>query len=259
MSSAQSGVSIKKEFPGKIRIGETLKANGSALGYSAVFKIKTAGVDFLGQLAIQTTPFAVSLEIFNENYFACFETDKDVLERAIIKNILHELQGRVNLPNPVSNALKTPAVPKNPVWAEETRPPQIHDNKETPELASIFDRLNREYFGGGITATIHWGKNKKGANSRSFRFGSYNSENRVIRISPRLRQSFVPFSVLELTVYHEMCHQFAPPVKRNGRRLAHHSEFKMKEKEYANYLEAKNWEKTNWSKLLAPMETGGGV
>ncbi len=249
---------MKNESPGKISVGKMREANGSTPGYSAVFKVKTASAEFLGQLGIQTSPHAVSLEMFNENYFDCFNTSREVLERAIIQNLLDQLQKRNNLPGPVAGVLKTFRSALTPVRTDKIRLPQNYDNKETPQLANIFDRLNREYFGGDIEATIRWGKNRKGPNRRSFRFGSYDSKKRVIRINPRLNQSFVPLSVLELTVYHEMCHQYAPPVKRNGRQYAHHSEFKRKEKEFANYLEAKNWEKENWSLLLTPMEMGVG-
>ena len=69
---------------------------------------------------------------------------------------------------------------------------------------------------------------------------------------PRLKQSLVPIYVLEFTLYHEMCHQFAPSYKRNGSWQSHHSEFRKKEKEYKNFKDARNWEKNNWHKLLLP-------
>ena len=53
---------------------------------------------------------------------------------------------------------------------------------------------------------------------------------KVIRVHPRLKQDFVPVHVLELTIYHEMCHQFAPSYKKNGSWQSHHPEFKKKEK-----------------------------
>ncbi|MCH8157848.1 MAG: hypothetical protein IID18_08905, partial [Nitrospinae bacterium] len=73
-----------------------------------------------------------------------------------------------------------------------------------------------------------------------------------IRIHPRLQQDFVPRSVLELTLYHEMCHQWAPVKRKKGMWRAHHPEFKKKEREYRLYDEAHAWEKENWKKLLGP-------
>jgi len=92
--------------------------------------------------------------------------------------------------------------------------------------------------------------NKK--NLTSFRFGSYDPEKKLIRIHPRLQQYFVPLSVLELTVYHEMCHQWAPMKRKKGMWVAHHPQFKRKEREYCFYDEALSWEKKNWKKLMGP-------
>ncbi len=101
---------------------------------------------------------------------------------------------------------------------------------------------------------VEWGKDSKTPNRRSFSFGSYDARKKLIRLHPRLKQEFVPFTVLELTIYHEMCHQFLPPVKRNGAWQTHNKQFKLKEREYRNYREAMAWEKANWAKLLAPIK-----
>ena len=105
---------------------------------------------------------------------------------------------------------------------------------------------------GKIQATVKWGRDVKTQNKRGFRYGSYDENKKLIRLHPRLKQEFVPFYVLELTLYHEMCHQFAPSYKKNGLWQSHHPEFKKKEKEYRNFKDARNWEKNNWHKLLLP-------
>ena len=120
------------------------------------------------------------------------------------------------------------------------------------DINSIFDRLNDEYFNGKIKATVKWGRDVKTKNKTGFRYGSYDENKKLIRVHPRLKQDFVPVHVLELTIYHEMCHQFAPSYKKNGSWQSHHPEFKKKEKEYKNFKEARNWEKNNWHKLLLP-------
>ena len=108
------------------------------------------------------------------------------------------------------------------------------------------------YFNGNINATVKWGRDVKTKNKSGFRYGSYDESKKLIRVHPRLKQDFVPIHVLELTIYHEMCHQFAPSYKKNGSWQSHHSEFKKKEKEYKKFKEARNWEKNNWHKLLLP-------
>ena len=117
-----------------------------------------------------------------------------------------------------------------------------------------FERFNDEYFSNQIQAKIRWGRNIKSRNKSGFRYGSYDEQKKVIRIHPRLKQNFVPICVLELTIYHEMCHQYAPSYKRNGTWQSHHPEFKKKEREYKNFKEARKWEKHNWHRLLLPSE-----
>ncbi|MFQ5483372.1 MAG: SprT-like domain-containing protein, partial [Nitrospinaceae bacterium] len=121
------------------------------------------------------------------------------------------------------------------------------------DLESLFNRLNEDYFQGNLQARIEWGRETKLPNRRTLRFGSFDARKNLIRIHPRLKQDFVPLPVLELTVYHEMCHQFLPPVKRHGNWQTHHRDFKKKEKEYRDYREAMRWEKTHWAKLLVPV------
>ena len=103
-----------------------------------------------------------------------------------------------------------------------------------------------------IKAAVKWGRDVKTKNKTGFRYGSYDENKKLIRVHPRLKQDFVPVHVLELTIYHEMCHQFAPSYKKNGSWQSHHPEFKKKEKEYKNFKKARNWEKNNWHKLLLP-------
>ena len=100
---------------------------------------------------------------------------------------------------------------------------------------------------------MKWGKNVNKKNLTSFKFGSYDPEKKLIRIHPRLQQDFVPRPVLELTMYHEMCHQWAPMKRKKGMWVAHHPQFKQKEREYRFYEEARTWEKKNWKKLMRPV------
>ena len=49
-----------------------------------------------------------------------------------------------------------------------------------------------------------------------------------------------------------MCHQWAPMKRKRGLWVAHHLQFKRKEREYRFYDEALSWEKENWKKLMGP-------
>ena len=218
--------------------------------YSRIFRCRKDGFDFMGQIKISLQETVVNVEVFNASYFDCFDTSPKNIISVLEKTLLTKLLSEKNLPassREVISSLLSKEKTKN---KHPSTPGLISDYKIN--LKEILDKLNTEYFGSKIKANIEWGKKVNKTNLTSFRFGSYDSEKRLIRIHPRLQQGFVPLSVLELTIYHEMCHQWAPMKRERGVWVAHHSQFKRKEREYRFYGEARSWEKENWKKLMGP-------
>ena len=216
--------------------------------YSRIFRCRKDGFDFMGQIKIDLQEAVVNVEVFNENYFDCFDTSPKNVISALEKTLLTKLLSKNNLPAGSRKAVlsllsKGKLKNKHPSALGLTNDYKVN-------LKERFDKLNAEYFGSKIKANIEWGKKVNKKNLTSFRFGSYDPEKRLIRIHPRLQQDFVPLSVLELTVYHEMCHQWAPIKRERGMWRAHHPQFKKKEREYRFYGEARSWEKENWKKLM---------
>jgi len=61
----------------------------------------------------------------------------------------------------------------------------------------------------------------------------------------------VPGFVIEHILWHELCHQVAPPIDDgNGRRQVHSKKFKELENRYPRKLQAENWEQTQVGKLI---------
>jgi len=110
-------------------------------------------------------------------------------------------------------------------------------------LADIFDRLNREYFDGRITAGITWGRNRYKRRPRRMTLGSYCSSTNIIRITPLLDRRSVPAYVVEFIVYHEMLHADLLVKTLPGRRRLHTKEFRMRERQFAVYEKALDWER----------------
>jgi predicted SprT family Zn-dependent metalloprotease len=191
------------------------------------------------------------VEIFNENYYSHFEDEKNVVLESLTTTVLGRLLKEVGseFKNLIRSFLAVKVQPQVEVLPVE----ELKGNQNRFDLKEIFDRLNAEYFDSKIQAGIGWGRDSKKKNRSAFRFGSYDRAKKLIRIHPRLNQEFVPFPVVELTVYHEMCHQWVPSVKRNGVWRDHHADFKKKEREYRFYQEARSWEKQNWKKFLNPI------
>ena len=216
-----------------------------------MFTLKKNGMEYVGQLRISPEEPIVKIEVFNKNYFEEFEQP----ESMVLKNLTQKVLDKVKKESEVSDSIKAFIKGFNELQEFESNQTEISEQileKGKRDINAIFDRLNDEYFNGKIKATVKWGRDVKTKNKTGFRYGSYDENKKLIRVHPRLKQDFVPVHVLELTIYHEMCHQFAPSYKKNGSWQSHHPEFKKKEKEYKNFKEARNWEKNNWHKLLLP-------
>lgn len=251
MKRADEKSMIKKLDAGSIVLGKfDFPVMEIGLICKFLFRCKKDNFDFLGQAGIDIGARSLRVEVFNKNYYTCFESAEEQVHSDLENKILVRLFEMENISEPLASVIGFLLGQKETQIA-----PDIGDtpeSSETLELQQLYDRLNQEYFGGKIDAKIQWGRNTLNQNSRSVRFGSYDFKKKLIRINPRLKQDFVPLQILEHTVYHEMCHQFLPPFRRQGKRIAHHAEFKQKEKEYKFYGMVKKWERQHWKKLMAP-------
>ena len=182
--------------------------------YTRVFRCRKNGSDYLGQVRIQQDGHEIRVEIFNVNYFSHFEGGKNAvlesLETVVLRRLMKE-------GDPECKALIQSFLDAKIRLSVEALPlEELQGTQNGFDLKEIFDRLNAQYFDNKIRADVGWGRDSKKKNRSAFRFGSYDRAKKLIRIHPRLNQEFVPFPVVELTVYHEMCHQWAPSVRRNG-------------------------------------------
>ena len=235
---------------GTLSLGKCRLDAGDSAALSRMFTLKKNGMDYVGQVRVRPGSPAVRIEVFNESYFEDF----DQSEAAVLSNLTTKVLGRLlkdkELPEAVKNPILEYIEDQEPVSEEEIIPIAVDER----DLDKIYERLNQEYFDDKVQAKIIWGRDVKSRNKSGFRYGSYDEGKKLIRIHPRLKQDFVPQCVLELTVYHEMCHQFVPSYKKNGTWQSHHPEFKRKEREFKGFKDARNWEKHNWHRLLLPSE-----
>ena len=239
----------KEVDTGTLVLGDIDRSTESFPVRKFLFRCKKDGFAYLGQAGIDAREPSFQIEMFNGNYFARFESPREEVHSALENKILVQLSRMENIPADYVSVIRSLLEQKNPA---ENAPALPCPPEESLLLQRLLGSLNHEYFDGKIDAQIQWGRNTLSQNRRSVRFGSYDFKNKLIRINPRLGQDFVPLQVLELTIYHEMCHQFVPPFKQSGKRLAHHAEFKKKEREYKFYSIVKQWERQHWKKLMAP-------
>ena len=208
-------------------------------------------MDYVGQVRIRHGSPSVCIEVFSESYFEQFEQPEAAVRETLAEKVLGRLLKDKELPEEAKALIREHVEYKQPLIEKKATVLITSDDRD---LDKLFERFNEEYFSNQIQAKIMWGRDIKSRNKSGFRYGSYDEEKKIIRIHPRLRQDFVPLCVLELTVYHEMCHQYAPSFKKNGTWQSHHPEFKKKEREYKDFKEARKWEKHNWHRLLLPSE-----
>ena len=249
MEEPSTTVSKNHPRPGSIVFSTSREITENTQVYSRLFRCRKNKFDFIGQIKIDLQEIAANVEVFNINYFNCFDTPLKNVTLVLENTLFTKLLSEKNLPERLREAILS-LLNKKDAKKKSSTLDFINDRKVN--LKEIFDKLNTEYFESKIKASIEWGKKVNKKNLTSFRFGSYDPEKKLIRIHPRLQQYFVPLSVLELTVYHEMCHQWAPMKRKRGLWVAHHPQFKRKEREYCFYDEALSWEKKNWKKLMGP-------
>ena len=120
------------------------------------------------------------------------------------------------------------------------------------ELRSIFDKVNRQYFGSRLRKyTITWGQKRRKKPASMIVFGSIQEDDRLIRIHPLLDREFVPRWYVEYVVFHEMLHAFVPDrYDSAGRRIIHHDDFLKRERSFRFYKRAIEWEQDNLGRFL---------
>ncbi len=232
---------------GILSLGKCRIDAGESAGLVRMFTLKKSGIDYVGQVRVRSGDPAVQIEVFNENYFTEFDQPESAVLDNLARKVLAQVSKDEQLPETIT-ALIQEYFEEQKALEEEV----VEETFDERDLDKIFARLNEEHFNDRVQAKIIWGRDVKSRNKSGFRYGSYDEGKKLIRIHPRLKQGFVPVYVLELTVYHEMCHQFVPSYRKNGTWQSHHPEFKKKEREYKNFKEARNWEKHNWHRLLLP-------
>jgi hypothetical protein len=125
---------------------------------------------------------------------------------------------------------------------------RVHD------LESIRDDLAARFFGGALDVRITWGRaptKRSRKKRRSIQLGLYTPEERLVRIHPRLDQEWVPRYFVESIVFHELLHHVTPPLHVGGKRYVHTREFRLRERLFPHFEEARIWEEQNLDRLLA--------
>jgi hypothetical protein len=104
---------------------------------------------------------------------------------------------------------------------------------------------------------VSWGRRGPSRTRRSLRLGSYDPDAHLVRIHPVLDQPAVPEWFVRYVVFHELLHAVLPPVRGADDRWVHHGrEFRARERRYADYRRALEWERRHLTALVRSARTG---
>jgi hypothetical protein len=130
---------------------------------------------------------------------------------------------------------------KSPRSSTKTQPRGTHY-----DLKSIYDLLNQSYFENKLSLEIIWFGSATRKARRHRKLGLFCFQTNRIKIHRLLDQPHFPSYFISYVVYHEMLHSVCPPIKaKRGRYNIHHPDFKVREREFADYTAAKRWEEKN--------------
>ena len=118
--------------------------------------------------------------------------------------------------------------------------PGIGPSGRHVDLNDCFDRLNIQYFSGGLSKPrITW---SEGRSRRTL--GRYDATRHCIFISRIFDTPRMPRFVVDYVMFHEMLHIKHKSHIRGCRILVHTAEFRADEKNFCEYMNARHWLKT---------------
>jgi hypothetical protein len=103
---------------------------------------------------------------------------------------------------------------------------------------------------------ITWGRVRRSRSRRALRLGSFEFAARVVRIHPVLDQPAVPRWFVRYVLFHEFLHAALDEPRGKGRRVLHGPQFRQREREYADYQRAREWEATHIDALIRSARRG---
>lgn len=135
------------------------------------------------------------------------------------------------------------------------RRPVLRPRGAHHDLAELCDEINGRYFGGRLEVGITWGRRPTRKRRRTIHLGTYDHEQRVIRIHRHLDHPRVPRVVVASVVHHELLHAAMPAETVRGRRRIHPPEFRRRERGFEGFREAEAWIRANLPWLLGGRRT----
>ncbi|NGX42750.1 MAG: hypothetical protein K940chlam7_01037 [Chlamydiae bacterium] len=137
-------------------------------------------------------------------------------------------------------------------YSQVVNPAKLHVQGETYHLKQLLGDLNQEYFDNTLKLNITWFGKRVQRNRSQVTFGLYHRPLKLIKINRLLDSPKFPPYLVTYVIYHEMLHHVCPSYfDEKGKHRIHNKEFKMLEKKFRHYHEAKQWIEQNRERLFA--------
>lgn len=110
-----------------------------------------------------------------------------------------------------------------------------------------YKEINKKYFKDSVLMKrVYFSRQKT---SGGIRYGTHMGD--VIQLHPILLNPIIPDFFVKYIIYHEMLHEYCPPIRGSGYKWrVHHPKFLELEKKYKDYFKCLEWEHLNYNKLL---------
>jgi hypothetical protein len=166
----------------------------------------------------------------------CFVFAPDEVLHAILKNTLCPPQ---NKNNKIIHEFTSGSIyqEKREYLEYLTIPPASYSAGEFHDLRISFDRVNQQYFDGGMSLPhLVWSRRLTRR-----KFGHYQSDTNTISISRTLDHPSIPAYVVDYVMYHELLHKHIGTRHLNDRRYTHTPQFKRAEERFERFQDAQKY------------------
>lgn len=121
-------------------------------------------------------------------------------------------------------------------------PEQLITRGSTYNLKTLYNKINKRYFGSSLDLQISWFGDANSRFSSKCTLGLYYDVVKLVKIHRLLDNPSVPSYVIEYVIYHEMVHAVCPPFTyESGRKCIHTKDFKELESVFEHFEEARDW------------------
>lgn len=149
------------------------------------------------------------------------------------------------------------ALPKPRLAPEDLVTRGEHHDLEDMRRMLLRTEFESEFAEPDVRPLATWGRRGSRRTRYSLRLGSYDADFGIARIHPVLDQAAVPDWFVRYVVFHELLHAALPPTQGKGSRWIHHSAaFRRRERAYADYARAIEWEDRHIDGLIRSARRG---